>query len=64
MKPSLGSVRAPIASFVTAAVFVVLAKVAGDAPPVAVAGGAVWVFILTTIVTLPLFSRRSGDRAE
>lgn len=36
--------------------FVVLSQIVGGYPPAAVIGGAVWSFILSMIVTMPLYT--------
>jgi hypothetical protein len=41
-------------SIVAAFVFFVLARWVGDAPPLAIVGGTVWVFILSMIISMPL----------
>ena len=43
-------------SLLLVALFSALAKAIGGYPTVAVYGGAVWVFILSMIVTMPLFT--------
>lgn len=57
------SLRAPAISLAAAATFFALARVTAAAPPLAVWGGAAWVFLLSMIVTLPLFAGRGGERA-
>lgn len=46
-----------------AGAFVGLARWAGEAPPAALWGGAVWVFLLSLIVSLPLLTGRATSRA-
>ena len=41
-------------SAVAALLFLLLARWTGQAPPLAIAGGTVWVFILSMIVSMPL----------
>jgi hypothetical protein len=41
-------------SVVAALLFLGLARWTGEAPPVAVWGGAVWVFVLSMIISMPL----------
>ena len=41
-------------SIVSALAFLSLARWAGEAPPVAIWGGTVWVFILSMIISMPL----------
>lgn len=43
-------------SLLVAALFVVLATTIGGYPAVAVYGGALWAFLLSMIVTMPLFT--------
>lgn len=43
-----------------AAAFFALARWAGEAPPPAIWGGSVWVFLLSMIVTLPLLTTLRG----
>lgn len=45
-----------------AAAFFALARWAGEAPPPAIWGGSVWVFLLSMIVTLPLLAALRGRR--
>lgn len=47
-----------------AAAFFALARWAGEAPPPAIWGGSVWVFLLSMIVTLPLLTALRGRREE
>jgi hypothetical protein len=50
-------------SLAAALIFLKAARWVGEAPPLAVWGGAVWVFILSMIVTMPLataWARRRG----
>ena len=42
----------------TAGLFLLVASLAGGYPPVARIGGTVWVWLLTTIVTMPLVTAR------
>jgi len=49
----------------TAAVgFFGLARWVGEAPPLAILGGTVWVFILSMIVSMPLVLGRFGRRTK
>ena len=41
-------------SVASALAFLSLARWAGEAPPVAIWGGTVWVFILSMIISMPL----------
>lgn len=41
-------------SVAAAFLFFLLARGVGDAPPLAIVGGTVWVFILSMIVSMPL----------
>ena len=45
-----------------AGAFFALARWAGEAPPAAIWGGSVWVFLLSMIVTLPLLTTLRGRR--
>ncbi|MBI1734562.1 MAG: hypothetical protein HYR51_05250 [Candidatus Rokubacteria bacterium] len=62
--------RAPTAlpavliSLAVSGLFVVAARWIGDAPPLAIWGGVVWVFLLSTIVTLPLVVGRRRERGQ
>ena len=51
-----------------AGAFFALARWAGEAPPAAIWGGSVWVFLLSMIVTLPLLTtlrvRRDPTRVD
>ena len=53
-------------SLAVVALFLILARVVGGYPPAAIYGGAVWSFLLSMIVTMPVvtsyFKRRA--RAE
>ncbi len=51
-------------SLVAAGVFLAAAWWVGEAPPLAIWGGAVWVFVLSTIVTLPLVIGRRPRRQD
>ncbi len=46
----------------SALIFLVLARWTGGAPPLAVLGGTVWVFILSMIVSMPLTTLRARRR--
>lgn len=46
-----------------ALLFWVIASLIGDYPPVARIGGAVWVLLLTTIVTMPIVTSEVKKRA-
>jgi O-antigen/teichoic acid export membrane protein len=41
-------------SVIAALLFLLLARWTGQAPPLAIVGGTVWVFILSMIVSMPL----------
>ena len=53
---------AAVISLGAAAAFFALARWAGEAPPPAIWGGSVWVFLLSMIVTLPLLAGLRGRR--
>lgn len=50
----VSAVRSTGLSLLAALGFFGAASVVGEAPPTAVVGGAVWVFILSMIVSMPL----------
>ena len=51
-------------SVVAALLFLLLAQRLGDTPPLAIAGGTVWVFILSMIVSMPLVTGLVKRRKE
>jgi hypothetical protein len=51
-------------SAAAALTFLAITTFAGDYPAVARYGGAVWIFILTTIVTMPLVIPRVNERQK
>ena len=51
MRPALRYTGLSVAA---ALVFQVLARWVGEAPPLAVWGGTVWVFVLSMIISMPL----------
>ncbi len=51
-------------SISTALVFLLGASVLGNYPPVARFGGAVWVGVLSLIVSMPLVTARAKSRAR
>lgn len=51
-------------SLATVAVFLVLVRVVGGYPPAAIYGGAVWTFLLSMIVTMPVVTARVKRRAR
>ena len=56
--------HAVVVSSGAAAVFFALARWTGEAAALAVWGGAVWVFLLSMIVTLPLLAARGWSTTE
>ncbi|MBI1736550.1 MAG: hypothetical protein HYR51_15375 [Candidatus Rokubacteria bacterium] len=50
---------APAIALGAAAAFAVVARGVSEAAPLAIAGGVVWVFFLSLIVTLPLLAKRT-----
>lgn len=70
MATAAGAVRSSarlctLVSLAIAAAFIAAARATGS-PPVAQYGGALWVFVLSLLITLPLVTpvlrRRAGDR--
>ncbi len=57
------SIYLPI-SFTAALLFLIAASVSGDYPTVARAGGAVWVGVLSLIVSMPLVTARVKKRIK
>lgn len=51
-------------SVALALTFFTLARLAGEAPPPAVWGGTVWVFILSMIISMPLTTAWAKRRRE
>lgn len=51
-------------SLAAAVGFFGLARWVGEAPPLAILGGTVWVFILSTIISMPLVLGRFGRRTK
>jgi hypothetical protein len=51
-------------SLAVVALFLILAKLVGGYPPAAVYGGAVWSFLLSMIVTMPVVTAYVKHRAR
>ncbi len=51
-------------SLAVVALFLILVKVVGGYPPAAKYGGAVWSFLLSMIVSMPLVTARVKRRAK
>ena len=51
-------------SLAVVALFLILAKLVGGYPPAAVYGGAVWSFLLSMIVTMPVITAYVKRRAR
>jgi hypothetical protein len=60
MRPALGYTGLSAGA---ALAFLALARWTGEAPPLAVWGGTVWVFVLSMIVSMPLVSAWSRRRS-
>jgi hypothetical protein len=51
-------------SLVVVGVFLILVRVVGGYPPAAIYGGAVWSFLLSMIVTMPVVTAHFKRRAR
>ena len=51
-------------SLAVVALFLILARVVGGYPPAAIYGGAVWSFLLSMIVTMPVITAYVKRRAR
>lgn len=51
-------------SLAVVALFLILVKVVGGYPPAAMYGGAVWTFLLSMIVTMPVVTAHFKRRAR